>query len=186
LGSYARGVASTGATPHAPWRRLSVMAGTAVLVVVADAMTKSWALVHARGWPPRSPMRGVEFTVTLNHGSAFGLGHSSPAAPVVLVVLATATLAWLLWMARRLLWNAGVAAVPLGLAIGGTLGNLADRTLRTIPVWGQIPRPAVVDFIVLRAGNAAWPAFNGADIALVIGLPWLAILLLRQPPTPRS
>jgi signal peptidase II len=46
--------------------------------------------------------------------------------------------------------------LPVGLLLGGALGNLADRARAG----------AVVDFI----DPVAWPAFNGADTCIVIGV----------------
>ena len=149
-------------------KRLALAIATAAGVVVADAATKSWALAHARGWPPPTGLGGlVEFSVTLNRGSAFGLGHDSASGPIVVATLAVALLAALAWLAAR---AGSVHAGPaLGLAFGGTAGNLIDRALRTVEVWGEVPRAAVVDFIVIRF--AEWPAFNLADVAIAVGLP---------------
>jgi signal peptidase II len=46
--------------------------------------------------------------------------------------------------------------LPVGAVIGGAIGNLADRARAG----------AVVDFI----DPIAWPAFNLADMAIVIGI----------------
>ena len=46
--------------------------------------------------------------------------------------------------------------LPVGLILGGALGNLADRAREG----------AVIDFI----DPIAWPAFNLADAAIVIGV----------------
>jgi signal peptidase II len=50
----------------------------------------------------------------------------------------------------------GFAAVALGAAVGGALGNLVD----------VVRRRGVVDY--LRVGS--WPAFNLADVAIVAGV----------------
>lgn len=152
-------------------------------VVLLDALAKNWALRRANGWPPKTLIPGVTLTVSLNGGSAFGLGDGSsvlaPVAAPVLSVLTLALCAWLVWLASRPLAHARWAPVAVGLCIGGALGNLADRSLRTIAVWGEVPRAVVVDFIVVGpAGRPFWPAFNLADTALVVGLAWLGYLLL--------
>jgi signal peptidase II len=46
--------------------------------------------------------------------------------------------------------------LPVGLLLGGALGNLADRARQG----------AVIDFI----DPVAWPAFNVADACIVIGV----------------
>lgn len=58
----------------------------------------------------------------------------------------------------------GVAALGLGLSLGGATGNLIDR----------LARGAVVDFIVVWR----WPTFNLADAALVVGAGMVALSLL--------
>jgi signal peptidase II len=46
--------------------------------------------------------------------------------------------------------------LPVGLLLGGALGNLADRARQG----------AVIDFI----DPVAWPAFNVADACIVVGV----------------
>jgi len=62
---------------------------------------------------------------------------------------------------RPLLW------VPVGMLLGGALGNLIDR----------IREGAVIDFI----DPVAWPAFNLADAAIVIGVLGLVYVAEAKP-----
>jgi signal peptidase II len=50
--------------------------------------------------------------------------------------------------------------LPLALIIGGAFGNLIDR----------IRFGAVIDFLDLHVGGWHWPAFNVADMFIVIGV----------------
>jgi signal peptidase II len=50
--------------------------------------------------------------------------------------------------------------ISTGLILGGALGNLFDRIF-----WGH-----VIDFIYLHIGSFSWYVFNGADIAIVLGV----------------
>lgn len=68
--------------------------------------------------------------------------------------------------------NSGVA-FGLGLAIGGALSNVVDRLM-----FG-----AVRDYIDLYWGTLHWPAFNLADVAIVIGLSLLVLVGEKQPET---
>ena len=54
--------------------------------------------------------------------------------------------------------------------MGGALGNLADR----------VRIGAAIDFI----DPPLWPAFNLADVAIVGGVAWLALMLLSPEPEP--
>ena len=62
--------------------------------------------------------------------------------------------------ARPWLW------LPVGMLLGGALGNLIDRAREG----------AVVDFI----DPVAWPAFNLADSAIVVGAAVLFLSGLRR------
>jgi signal peptidase II len=106
---------------------------------------------------------GVELANVHNKGVAFGLfgGGSNLVLALTLVALALI----ILFLAREA-WRPGLW-IPAGLLAGGALGNLADR-VRT---------GAVTDFI----DPPLWPAFNLADIAIVLGVAWLALLYLWQP-----
>ena len=74
-------------------------------------------------------------------------------------------IAWLA-LSHRVAFLEGVRGrLALGLAAGGTLGNLIDRVY-----YGS-----VTDF--LKAGP--WPAFNVADASVVTGMAVLSFLYLR-------
>lgn len=161
-------------------RSTATLLGTAAVVVLLDALTKSWAIEHANRWPPLAPLPGVQLSVTLNTGSAFGLGHDTAVAPA-LVVFAFVVLAGIGALAYAVLPRHPRLAIPLGLAVGGTLGNVADRLFREVSLGlSEPPQGAVVDFIVLHAGERAWPAFNLADVAIVVALLWLGKRLLPK------
>jgi signal peptidase II len=57
-------------------------------------------------------------------------------------------------------------AIPLGLVIGGFIGNLIDRAFLGY----------VTDFIFLNH----WPVFNVADSCITIGVFWLVIVLWKR------
>lgn len=61
---------------------------------------------------------------------------------------------------------------PLALIAGGALGNLIDR----------IRFGAVIDFIDWHVGDWHWPAFNFADVCIVVGvcLYILNLLILKK------
>ena len=61
--------------------------------------------------------------------------------------------------------------LPVGLLLGGALGNLADRARDG----------AVIDFI----DPVAWPAFNLADACIVVGVFLLLWIVEGRPKRPR-
>jgi len=66
-------------------------------------------------------------------------------------------------------WLSGVGAksstLPIGMLIGGAVGNLIDR----------IASGSVIDFIKLPH----WPAFNFADMSITFGVILLALVIER-------
>jgi signal peptidase II len=147
-------------------RRLSILAIAAV-VVAADQVTKTWALHHAQN--PVHVLWTLQFEVTFNSGTAFGLGQGSTALIIGGVVV---LLVVLLGLGRRASRNASWPAVmAMGLLLGGAMGNLADRLVRH-------HHGAVIDFIDLRW----WPVFNVADASITVGAALLALVLFRARP----
>jgi signal peptidase II len=68
----------------------------------------------------------------------------------------------------------------VGLITGGALGNLHDRLLRSMLLFGQGERHGVVDFIVVFYWPARrWPAFNIADVVLLVGVGLFLLYLHR-------
>jgi len=147
-------------------RRLSIL-GIAAAVLAIDQSTKTWALHHAGD--PVHVIWTLRLAVTLNRGTAFGLGQNSTplivGGVVVLVVV-------LLGLGRRVSRTAGwPAVVAMGLLLGGAVGNLTDRLVRH-------QHGAVIDFVDLHW----WPVFNLADAAISVGALLLALVLFRARP----
>ena len=126
----------------------------AALVVALDQITKELALSELK----RGPVDVIEGVVTLrltfNSGGAFGLLQGLPG---FFLVTSLVVVGVILVLVRRL--EDPRSIVPLGMILGGGVGNLADRIFRSFG--GR-----VVDFIDLHV----WPVFNLADAAIVVGL----------------
>lgn len=165
-------------------RRVVAAAVTAALVVAADQLAK--ALVLNRIEPGEVIDLGpVHLVRAFNTGMAFSLGRGRPGLVVVIFALVVG----LVWFARRELTRpSGSDRLPLlpalafGLLIGGAVGNLADRLMRS----PGIGRGAVVDFIDVKGFLDFWPVFNIADIALTVGSLLLILLTSRGPAVPRG
>jgi signal peptidase II len=143
-------------------RRLSVVGAVAAVVVITDQVTKTWA-VHRLQHGPVHLVWKLDLELEFNSGSAFSLARGwAPILAAVTVVVVVLLLA----SVRRV--RSDLLAVSIGLVVGGALGNLADRVLRS-------HHGAVVDFIALHF----WPTFNVADTAIVVGVLWAAFLLWR-------
>jgi signal peptidase II len=103
-----------------------------------------------------------------NYGASFGLFQD--ARLVLTVVAIVVTLAILVYV-RYVPQEQVVMRVLLGLMVGGAVGNLIDRVMRGY----------VTDFIVMRIpGVYAWPNFNIADMAIVVGTILLAVYIIWE------
>jgi signal peptidase II len=143
-------------------KRYVLVGGVAAAVVVADQLSKWWAVDRlSRG--PITIVDDLRLALTHNSGGAFGLGTGF----VPIVVLAVVALAVVVFVVGRSIDRAAIA-VALGLVLGGALGNLADRVFRA-PGFG---RGAVVDFVDLHW----WPVFNVADAAITCGCVLLLLM----------
>ena len=136
----------------------------AALVVLADQVTKQMALDALSDGPIHLIDGVLSLDLHYNPGGAFGLMQGIPSFFLVAaIVIAGLILTW----AHKIEGRAHL--VPLGLVLGGGLGNVTDRLFRD--TGGR-----VVDFIDLHV----WPVFNLADSAIVIGVVWLLIVTARS------
>jgi signal peptidase II len=145
------------------WSRVIATVG---VVVVLDQASKQAAVSRIERGDEVNVFLGLDLTNTRNTGVAFGALEGGGVLIAVLIALALALLVgyFALHSERPWLW------LPVGMLLGGALGNLADRA-RT---------GAVIDFI----DPIAWPAFNVADAAIVLGV--LGLLYVIEGPPGRT
>jgi signal peptidase II len=103
---------------------------------------------------------GLDLTNTRNTGVAFGALEGGGVVVGILIGLSLALLVGYFALHRGMPW----LWLPVGMLVGGALGNLADR----------VREGAVIDFI----DPVAWPAFNLADTCIVLGV--LALLYVVE------
>jgi signal peptidase II len=141
-------------------------AATVLAVVAVDQVTKLLADGGIARGDSVNVFFGLDLTNTRNRGVAFGFLDGK--GGVVGVLIALALVALVVWFAlnaaRAWLW------LPVGLLLGGAVGNLIDRAREG----------AVIDFI----DPIGWPAFNVADTCIVIGV--LAMLYVMEGPPRRE
>lgn len=134
-----------------------------VLVVVAalDQASKAAVLASLAPGEPESVFFGLELSLSRNTGIAFG-AFAGAGGWLIGGLVAVAIGFLLLFFAARadrpLLW------LPVGLVLGGAAGNLIDRARNG----------AVTDFI----DPVLWPAFNLADLSIVLGV--LGVLYIGE------
>jgi signal peptidase II len=150
------------------WR---VPVAIASAVVVADQLTKHWAVTSLGEDRVIDVIWTLRFNLAFNSGMAFG--QAGAFGPLIGVV-ATLVIVYLLITLRN--ESSRLSSIGMGLLIGGAAGNLIDRLFRG-DAW---LRGAVVDFIDFQ-----WfPIFNIADMAINIGAALLilgSVLSARRP-----
>ncbi|MDO8363630.1 MAG: signal peptidase II [Actinomycetota bacterium] len=135
---------------------LPLLVAVAVALVVADQVSKHWALNALSGQPPRHVLWTLQWNLTFNSGMAFSKGQSM--GPVI-GVLALLVVGFVVVNVRHS--RSRLATVAAGCVVGGALGNVVDRLFRG-DGWLH---GSVVDFIDFQ-----WfPIFNIADIAVNVG-----------------
>jgi signal peptidase II len=148
---------NSGESRRPMWAAFAVLA---VLVVLADQLTKAWLVsVLAPGQSMQVIGDVVRLVHSQNTGGLFGFlrGQAAPFAALSLVVMALIVA----YHARSP--RSGYLTLTLGLLLGGAIGNLVDR----------VRLGYVVDFVDAGIGTLRWYTFNVADACIS-----LAILLL--------
>jgi signal peptidase II len=146
-------------------RGVARAAATAAVVVALDQATKQIAIASVERGERANVFFGLDITNSRNTGVAFGAFQDGGMIVAVLIGVSLTLLIgyFALHASMPRLW------LPVGMLVGGALGNLADRAREG----------AVIDFI----DPAFWPAFNLADTAIVIGV--VALLYVVEAPRQR-
>jgi len=144
----------------------------AIAAFALDQAHKYWMLEVYR-IAERGRVRITSFfdlVMAWNQGVSYGMfPQQDTTGRVILIAISLAAIAGLfLWMANSL---TRLAAVSLGLIIGGALGNLLDRLVHG----------AVADFFHFHYAGFSWYVFNFADVAITAGVGGLLLDWLRQP-----
>jgi signal peptidase II len=165
LTPLSRATRSFAATP-VQWLSLGAIA---LAAVVADQVTKHVVASNLSLGEGLHVIGPFSIRHVQNSGIAFGLFSNATAAVIVVTAIAVA---WMLVYFARSGGRHPVLPVALGLVIGGSVSNLADR----------VRLGFVTDFLDLRY----WPAFNLADSFIVIGVGILLAALLLAEREPQS
>lgn len=146
-----------------------------IAVIVADQLTKLWALEVVGPKSPWNILPFFDLTLAFNTGAAFSFLADAGGWQVWLfnglALLVTLMLSYWLCQLPR---GSRLLPVAYALVIGGAWGNVIDR----------IRLGKVVDFLDFYWGAHHWPIFNLADIAICVGVGLLILdsLLGREKP----
>jgi signal peptidase II len=138
------------------------LAAVAVAAIVADQVTKRAIEQRLALEETHRVLPFVSITHVRNSGIAFGI---FPGRLGIVSLLTAAAVVWMLVHFARSGSRHVLFPVALGLLVGGSVSNLADR----------VRDGRVTDFIHI----SHWPTFNLADSFIVIGVGLLALGLMR-------
>ena len=154
-------------------RRLGNFPRTAIFVVLAavvvDQLTKHWAVSHLNDGHVDHVIWTLQWNLSFNGGMAFGQGQGF--GPFIAVIATIVVVVLLLSLRQQ---GTTRSHVPIGLIVGGALGNIIDRLFR-----GEgFLQGKVIDFIDFQ-----WfPIFNVADMCVDIGGALLVLSYLLAKP----
>jgi signal peptidase II len=136
--------------------KLRLFLVVAALVVTLDQLSKLWVRANS---PRIELLPGfLDLVHVENYGSAFGLLANQT---FLIITIGIASLLFILLFLHYLPPATTLGTLPIGLILGGAVGNLIDR-LR----FGY-----VTDFIDIHLQSLFhWPAFNVADAAITVGI----------------
>jgi signal peptidase II len=129
------------------------LAAVALAAVAADQLTKQ-VVARALALNEEVQIAGP-FSIHHVHNSGIAFGLFSQATSIVIALTALAVL-WMLVFFARAGARHPVLPVALGFVLGGSVSNLLDR----------VRLGHVTDFLDFRY----WPAFNLADVFIVVGV----------------
>lgn len=134
------------------------------VVIILDQVTKFLVLQHVQQPISITPFFSLVFMQ--NTGSAFsflawGSGWQLWLFGLIAISVSVGLLIWLPKIPTYKVWQ----PIALALILGGALGNVIDRIIHGF----------VIDFLLFHINTWAWPAFNIADSAIVVGVIMLLV-----------
>jgi signal peptidase II len=138
------------------WRDI-VFGSIAVIIVIADQLTKAWIRANLAYGQVRFDWGFLEVIHAQNTGVSFGLLQGHVIFVIIIVFMEMAVILAIEYYLRNRLsfLDSMLMRAGLGLVMGGAIGNQIDR----------IAMGHVTDFIDFKV----WPAFNVADSGAVVG-----------------
>jgi signal peptidase II len=147
-----------------PWYLDPVVWLVFAAAIAVDQITKAVVtaqLARGESWPDDGFFR---VTYARNSGTAFGLFQDQG---TLLTIISIGAVAALVYFFRGSGLRSLAVRIPIGVMLGGAIGNLIDRVR-----YGY-----VVDFIDI----GTWPIFNAADSFITTGITALVVITVLYP-----
>lgn len=139
--------------------------GSILIPCILDRLTKWMALHFVTATINMAP--GISLVLAKNRGLSWGMLYAQNSWQSSLLILLVIFVISIFAYYTYVCWQQSESLVGQLLILSGAISNLLDRF-----IYG-----AVIDFIELSAYGWTWPAFNIADIAIVLGV---IIMLFQQ------
>ena len=145
---------------YGPFSRLGL--SVALVTFILDQAHKWWMIlgydIRAKGRVVVAPFLDLVYVLNQGVSYSFLTGPSAKWQYGLAAFAVVASIALAIWLARGI--DNRLAAISVGLIIGGALGNGLDR----------LTLGGVADFFSLHAFGFYWYVFNIADVAIVAGV----------------
>ncbi|PHR29038.1 MAG: signal peptidase II [Desulfotalea sp.] len=131
-------------------------------VIVTDQISKFWIVDTLHLYESREIIPGLfNLVYVVNPGAAFSIlaDVDSPWRHYFFLIVGCLAIVGMTVAYIKLRTENDRYYLPLGLIVGGAIGNMIDR----------IRFGSVIDFLDFYMGNYHWPAFNVADSAICVG-----------------
>jgi len=176
------------ASPNRPTFRFFGI--VAAVSLVLDVSTKAWAeitLMQQNALPRTIELvkDHLAFTLAYNPGGAWGLfqHHSEYVRRPFFLLVSLLAIAFIINLYGRLTPGQRALKWGLPLVLGGALGNLSDRIVRSNVIdfidyqanWIEQMNRLIAKPVKGWAVTNHWPTFNVADIAICIGVGLMAV-----------
>jgi signal peptidase II len=162
----------------------------AAVSLIADVSTKAWAEITLSRRNPLEPSielikEHLAFTLAYNPGGAWGLfqRHSEYVRRPFFLLVSLLAIAFIINLYGRLTPGQRALKWGLPLVLGGALGNLSDRIVRSNVIdfidyqgkWIEQMNRLIAKVVQGWAITDHWPTFNVADIAICVGVGLMAV-----------
>ncbi|MDM8532746.1 signal peptidase II [Anaerolineales bacterium HSG25] len=138
-----------------------------LLTIFVDLLSKLWAEATLTLYDPVQII-GEFFRLTLSYNTGIAFSFFSNAGLLPLIVTGFVIIGLIVWFTSAITREElpPIAVIPVGMLLGGALGNFIDRLVDQ----------RVTDFLDVGIGTTRWPTFNLADSFILIGLTLLVML----------
>lgn len=144
---------------------MAIYFGICLMIIFFTRILAYWGVYFLQGNPITVIPSVLYLSYVENRGAAFGIFEDAKVFLITLSLILFLAITYYV-ISRRKNMKASLL-IPLAMVAGGGISNVADRFRFGF----------VVDYIDVRI--IQYPVFNLADICVVLGVIWLAVIIWR-------